>query len=305
MTENGIATPPGGGGKHRKRKFAVRAAIVFLLLVGGVVAAMAYENYLDHRDPWTTYDPNLPKWANRLAEKIARDPGYKAKRDVDLSDMVLIPAGPAIVGCQDPCPDDHLPRQVVDIPAFYIDRLPVTIAQYKQCVAEKMCLPLLNNDDIDNFALPDAPATLDFHQAERYCRRQGKRLPREFEWEKAARGTDGRRYPWGNQPPDSTRGNICDVNCTFSWADQSINDGYKHFAPVGSFPAGASPYGLLDAEGNIKEWVDGERAPGVEAIAKGSSWYSPPLQMAVYTRQQWRPGVRTDDKGVRCAFSKP
>jgi formylglycine-generating enzyme required for sulfatase activity len=169
-------------------------------------------------------------------------------------------------------------------------------------VKKKLCLPPFQEPNPANKGVANLPALVDFPRAQRYCRWLGKRLPTEFEWEKAARGADGFIFPWGNDPLDVTRANFCDKNCTMAWADPTRDDGYETISPVGAFPAGASPYGLLDMAGNVKEWVSG-KSPNPEGIhiAKGSSWYSKGNQVAVHFRQDWRPGVRLDDKGVRCA----
>ena len=96
---------------------------------------------------------------------------------------------------------------------------------------------------------------MEWYDAQNYCQWVGGRLPTEAEWEFSARGTDGRNYPWGNQPPDGNLANYCDSNCELDWRDTSTDDGYADTAPVGSYPAGASLFGVQDLAGNVWQWV--------------------------------------------------
>lgn len=181
--------------------------------------------------------------------------------DKDAATMVYVPAGEFLMGTSDADMeqykvlfplrkisrfDNERPQRKVFVDAFYIDRTEVTNRQYKQFLTETGYEPKHYLDYLP-YNAPDLPATvLEWEDAVAYTEWAGKRLPTEAEWEKAARGTDGRFWPWGNEW-DATK---------LSGNDGTgLKDGYKETAPVAQFPQGASPYGALDMAGNLWEWV--------------------------------------------------
>jgi iron(II)-dependent oxidoreductase len=136
------------------------------------------------------------------------------------------------------------------------------------------------------------------NDAAAFCRYQGWRLPSEQEWEFAARGTDQRRYPWGNAPPDGSRASFGTVPCCA--ADDA--DGFLRTAPVGSFPAGASPFGLLDMAGNVWEWTSSPHRSGPGWVAlRGGGWGNNPYGLRTSYRHGNPPDIGLDMVGFRCA----
>lgn len=146
------------------------------------------------------------------------------------------------------------PQHEVNLDGFWIMQTEVTNSQYKKCVDVGRCTSPHNNS-WNQAANSEYPVTdVDWNQANDYATWVGGRLPTEAEWEKAARGKDGRIYPWGNEW-SGNRTNYCDSNCQAPWKDITGNDGYSLVAPINRYPENDSPYNAFDLAGNVGEWV--------------------------------------------------
>ena len=159
--------------------------------------------------------------------------------------MVLVPAGEFTMGSPTGDPDERPPHQVY-LDSFLIDTYEVTVGQYAAFLQETGNHPPSDWKAMNQFSHQKRPVSnVDWADAAAYCKWAGKRLPTEAEWEKAARGTDGRLYPWGNEQPTPRHANY----------EQAGSNSHGALAPVGLFEAGKSPYGLYDMAGNAWEWV--------------------------------------------------
>ncbi|MDB4962478.1 MAG: Protein kinase [Myxococcales bacterium] len=257
--------------------------------------------------------------------------------------MVRVPASELAMGTDNGM-DWEKPVHSVTISAPYcIDRTEVTVGAYAACVAQGACRPAptaVNIETMDAekhqkysmFCTGSREDRLDhpincvaWEHANAYCTFASKRLPTEAEWELAARGTDGRRYPWGNEPPNATKLNLCGAECRayakrihgFNWyVAYEDDDGWGGTAPVGSFPGGASPFGALDMAGNVAEWtadwyepydetpVTDPRGPraGIHRAVRDTSWRDAKIDFARSTHRIRPPPTRIDDQiGFRCA----
>lgn len=225
--------------------------------------------------------------------------------------MVHVPAGEFIMGSlESEGWEDERPQHTVYLDSFLIDKTEVTTAQYDRCVQAGACSLPDTKGYACTYGAPnkqDHPINcVDWSQAEAYCSWVGRRLPTEAEWEKAARGTDGRIYPWGNQMPSAALANF----------DLKAED----TTPVGQYPSGASPYGALDMAGNVWEWVadwyDDQYyaqstnedpvgpSSGTYRVVRGGSWDDAAPDIRVAYRSGYEPTPSTgrhDDLGFRCA----
>jgi serine/threonine-protein kinase len=202
-----------------------------------------------------TRPPATPAYT--LQPAFSNEPPANAKlgdtwtRPADGMIMIYIPAGEFLMGSLDSDPDAddaEKPQHTVTLDAYWIDRTEVTNAQYALCVKAGKCpSPWTSTSKTRSSYYGDVQfdgypvAYLSWDAAAAYCTWAGRRLPTEAEWEKAARGTDGRLYPWGNQDPA----------CQLVNYNRCVGD----TSAAGSYPAGASPYGALDMAGNVWEWV--------------------------------------------------
>jgi eukaryotic-like serine/threonine-protein kinase len=238
---------------------------------------------------------------------------------VDGMVQVYVPGGEFLMGSSDADAEtrnDQKPQHTVYLDAFWIDRTEVTADQYAKCVAAGKCA----EPGCAGAGKGDHPVVcVTWQDAADYCAWAGRRLPTEAEWEKAARGTDGRRYPWGNEPAAGNLLNFCDRNCSYNYKDQAVDDGYAETAPVGSYMAGTSPYGALDMAGNVWEWVadwhgseyyasSPVRNPtgpdnGVYRAQRGGSWDSAQWYIRAAYRGATEERARDSGDGFRCARS--
>lgn len=233
--------------------------------------------------------------------------------------MVEVPAGEFLMGCNssidNQCYPDEKPQHKVYLDAFYIDKTEVTVGDYKKCVDAGVCKPpaCYSSRSWGKEGRENRPVDcVNWFKAKAYCEWAGKRLPTEAEWEKAARGTDGRKFPWGNEP----------ASCTYAVMRTSRAEGCgtANAWDVGSKPQGASPYGALDMVGNVAEWTadwygahyyksSTDRNPTGPSgsrwrVVRGASFFHRAGERAS-SRLSSTPSIGDYDIGFRCARSAP
>jgi len=250
----------------------------------------------------TKNNPAIQTSASTISAKVK-----KKKADGKIDSMALVPGGRFIMGSNERW-DDEAPEYIESVDEFYIDLYEVTNADYKKfAAATKRQSPYHWPGGKIPKNKENHPVTyVNWHDADNYCKWRGKRLPKEQEWEKAARGDEGNVYPWGNV-----------------WTTDRSNHPYKGSIgtePVGSYPNGRSPYGLYDMSGNVWEWVDSFYLPHPgntitrgeygkdKRVLKGGSWfdclsYGCGLSSPTFNRSFFTPEVKNNSFGFRCAKS--
>jgi serine/threonine-protein kinase len=241
--------------------------------------------------------------------------GATTVSEIDGMPQVYIPAGEFAMG-HNAGPADQQPVHTVFLESFWIDQLEVTNARYALCVAAGLCTPPLNTGSITRaqyYGLAEFEnypvIFVTWFQAKEYCEWAGRRLPTEAEWEKAARGADGRLYPWGNDAPSPNLLNL-------------QSSGFGDTVPVASYAGNVSPYGAVDMAGNVSEWVEDfydpnyysvsprENPPGPERtgcqggdcrVLRGGNWNGLPQEVTTTFRLFYGPADSRDAFGIRCA----
>jgi formylglycine-generating enzyme required for sulfatase activity len=259
-----------------------------------------------------------------LAIAVLGFPGA-ARAGVDLTlDLVAIPGGAFLMGDAHGEPDEA--PKTARVAPFRVMRHEVTNAQFAAFVSARAWVTDVEASGSGyvwtgrwgrvpgaDWRHPTGPASaidgkathpvvqVSARDAAAFCAWAGLRLPSEAEWEFAARGRDGRRYPWGNESPQQGPGARANFG-TLACCAPDDSDGYRGTAPVGRYPGGASPFGLLDMAGNVWEWT-ASRFPGKpnQVALRGGGWGNNPYCLRVSYRHGNPPDIGLDMVGFRCA----
>ncbi len=279
------------------RRFAASSVAVALLLS---TVASAEDDPVDDEEEERSSLPPVPSPEPARVQRIA----VPAK-----DGMLRLPGGRFTRGSSetDAAPNER-PARVATVPPFWIDRTEVTVGAYRACVDRGACAVPSRTSTSCTYDLADPllpVSCVPWASANAYCVAQGKRLPREVEWEFAARGTGAVRYPWGGSSPS------CTTAVTLRH-DATQRSCAKHSRPAraGTHPAGASVFGVLDLSGNVEEWVAdfyaahvSEFPPraGASHVLRGGGWMSPPSASRTTSRSWGSTREAGPNVGFRCA----
>jgi formylglycine-generating enzyme required for sulfatase activity len=298
------------------------AAVAMTCGVVLIAAAGHPANFDNEGIPSVSPQELKPTWAKLLQPKPGTEFINGMPREIlwlkDGAEMVLVPAGEFLFG------KDNEAREQ---PAFYIDKFPVTNQRYKKFVdATAHRVPFMAEDWAKPYnwsrgSYPEGKANhpvvlVDSSDVVAYCRWAGKSFPSEEQWEKAARGTDGRKYPWGDELPEPSsatsvppkRGLLGLVFRTLGWPvkDEICNSwhsGIRGTTAVDRYPRAVSPFGCYDMVGNVWEWTSTAKEPGW--VVKGGSWFDGDVRVQSSAYGVVRPWLRGANLGFRCAVVLP
>jgi formylglycine-generating enzyme required for sulfatase activity len=230
--------------------------------------------------------------------------------------MLFIPSGQFVMGSElpDAAPIEK-PLTKVTVSRFYLSRHLITNAHYEQFDSSHERKRAPGAGDRHPVVYVSSLEAIKFCQWLSARERKRYRLPTEAEWEYAARGTDSRKFPWGNYEGRGDLANFADKNTVFAWSDREIDDGYPESSPVGSFPLGAGPFGMEDMAGNVWEWCIDFYEPyrgtpkvnphgpttGTKRVYRGGSWKSRFNSLRTTTRGSNVPSFSCNDIGFRIA----
>lgn len=290
----------------------MRGRMSFVLVNMLAAAGLAWG--LDVADMSVEWTPEGKKLAMERAKLPVKD------------EMVLIPAGWFLMGSSKKTDRNaypqELPQRRVYLDAYEIDKYEVTALQYLRFVLATDRPPLIDwRYDGGNFqeAMANHPVMhVSWYDADAYCRWAGKRLPTEAEWEKAARGEDGRIYPWGNEPAGLTRSNFGRTGLSGPVRDRPERLMlYPPIISVDKYPNGVSPYGVYQMAGNVAEWVADwydakyyatapDRNPkgpdrGTQKAFRGGGWIDSTPAVRAAARNGADPNTKMNWLGFRCA----
>jgi eukaryotic-like serine/threonine-protein kinase len=320
--------------REASRSFLVPLAVGIVLAVGAGGYMFSRLRKPASRAPLAAAGPIMPTAIGATADAAACPTG-----------MTRIPGGMYFMGSEErDAVENERPLHQVTLAPFCIDTFEVTVERYNACRDVGACKKATFNawpglgdkdreiyDPLCNAAAGAKMAThpvncLDWEMADHYCKAMGARLPTEAEWEFAARGPDGRKYPWGDEPPSSELLNACGTECV-AWgkskgisfeAMYAADDHFPNTSPVGSFHKGRSRYDVEDVVGNVWEWVADWYAPyatttladpkgpitGTERVIRGGAWNgTKPSWVRPTFRFKDDPAKRSYGIGVRCARS--
>lgn len=228
--------------------------------------------------------------------------------------MIFIPSAEFTMGSdiEQAAPNERPLRQIT-LSRFYISRCLVTNAEYEQFDRAHQAKRAAGAGDRHPVVYVSYLDAVKFCQWLSTRERRKYRLPTEAEWEYAAKGNDGRKFPWGNYDGRGDLANFADRNTVFAWSDRDIDDGYPESSPVGAFPLGASPFGIEDMAGNVWEWCldyyelyrPGPKAnprgstAGTKRVHRGGSWKSRFSSLRTTVRSSNVPGFSCNDLGFR------